>query len=378
MTDDSLESNRGVLPDHHSVRSRNLISICIPAYNEEENIPALLARLRTVAQKLAAKHDFEFLFTDDGSTDRTYELLVREAQRDHRIRILRLSRNFGFQRNVLVNFLNARGDAALEIDADLQDPPELIGEFLALWEKGYKVVYGIRAHRNEGRVITWMRKIAYRMINKISEVPVPVDAGDFRLVDRVIIEHLRTLTDRNPYLRGAIAALGYPQIGVNYDRPKRAAGESKFPLLKLIRLGIDGVTSQSTRPLHYITLIGFGLSLVTGVLAIIYFGMWLLQTGREVRGFTTLVLLQLFAISMNALLLGIMGEYISRIFDNVRGHPFAIIEKAIEKGAETAYPPPDVDARPVNKQASPEPPASINPPMKTMTRRSTKRPHFPS
>jgi dolichol-phosphate mannosyltransferase len=342
MTDNSLESVVNVLPGQRSVRSRNLISICIPVYNEEENIAALLERLRAVARKLDAKHDFEFLFTDDGSTDRTYELLLREAQQDHRIRVLRLSRNFGFQRNVLVNFLNARGDAALEIDADLQDPPELVGEFLALWEKGYKVVYGVRTHRNEGHLITWMRKIAYRMISRISDVPVPIDAGDFRLVDRVIIEHLRTLTDRNPYLRGTIAALGYPQIGVNYDRSKRVAGESKFPLLKLIKLGIDGVTSQSTQPLHYITLIGFGLSLVTGLLAIVYLGAWLLRIGPEIRGFTTLVLLQLFAISMNAMLLGIMSEYISRIFNNVRGHPFAIVEKAIEEGVETAYPPPDV------------------------------------
>jgi glycosyltransferase involved in cell wall biosynthesis len=347
MTENNLESVWDVLPDHSS---RHLISICIPVYNEQENIPDLLERLRAVAQKLAANYDFEFLFTDDGSTDRTYELLVREGQQDHRIRVLRLSRNFGFQRNVLVNFLNARGDAALEIDADLQDPPELIGEFLALWEKGYKVVYGVRAQRNERRVITWLRKVAYRIISRISEAPVPINAGDFRLVDRVIIEHLRTLTDRNPYLRGAIAEFGYRQIGVQYERPQRVAGQSKFSLLKLVKLGIDGITSQSTQPLHYITLIGFALSLVTGVLSIFYLAAWLLQIGSEVRGFTTLVMLQLFAISMNAMFLGIMGEYIGRIFNNVRGHPLAVVEKVIEKGVETAYSPPDVRGK-VNEHA---------------------------
>jgi polyisoprenyl-phosphate glycosyltransferase len=330
------------LPDEQSSQPRHLISICIPVYNEEGSIPAFLERLRNVTQQLAAKYDFEFLFTDDASTDRSYELLLREAQHDHRIRVLHLSRNFGFQRNVLVNFLNTRGDAALEIDADLQDPPELIGEFLALWEKGYKVVYGVRAQRNEGRVITWLRKIAYRIISRISEVPVPIDAGDFRLVDRVIIEHLRALTDRNPYLRGAIAGFGYPQVGIRYERPQRVAGQSKFPLLKLVKLGIDGVTSQSTQPLHYITMIGFALSLVTGALAIIYMAAWLIGIGSEVRGFTTLVLLQLFAISMNAMFLGIMGEYIGRIFNNMRGHPLAVIEKVIDKGVETAYSPPDI------------------------------------
>lgn len=294
----------------------------------------LLERLRAVARDLDDRYDFEYLFTDDGSTDRTYEVLSREARQDHHIRVLRLSRNFGFQRNVLTNFLNARGGAAIEIDADLQDPPELIGEFIALWEKGYKVVYGVRTHRNEGRLITGLRKVAYRVISHISDVPLPTDAGDFRLVDRVIIEHLRKLTDHNPYLRGVIASLGYPQIGVQYERPQRIVGQSKFPLLKLIRLGMDGVTSQSTQPLRYITIMGFVLSIVTGIHSAIYLVSWLLQIGPAFRGFTTLVLLQLFAVSMNAMFLGILGEYVGRIFDNVRGQPLAVIEKSFEKGSE--------------------------------------------
>ena len=216
-------------------------------------------------------------------------------------------------------------------------PPELIGEFLALWQKGYKVVYGVRARRDENHVLTWTRKIAYRAIRRISEVPVPTDAGDFRLIDRVIIEHLRTLTDHSIYLRGAIAALGYPQIGVRYDRPQRVAGQSKFPAMKLVDLGIAGITSQSIRPLHYITMIGFISSLITAVLGMLYLVKWLFKIGGEARGFTTLVLLQLFAISMNAMFLGIMGEYIGRIFTNVRGHPIAIVEKTIENGVETNY-----------------------------------------
>jgi hypothetical protein len=189
-------------------------------------------------------------------------------------------------------------------------------------------------------VITWLRKVAYWIISKTSEAPVPINAGDFRLVDRVIIEHLRTLTDHNPYLRGAIAAFGYPQIGVPYERPQRVAGKSKFPLLNLVKLGIDGITSQSTQPLQYITLVGFFFSLVTGT-GIVYLAAWLLQPSTP-RGFTTLVLLELFAISLNAMFLGIVGEYIGRIFNNVRGHPLAIVEKAVENGVETAYSPPDV------------------------------------
>jgi dolichol-phosphate mannosyltransferase len=317
--------------------SRRLITICVPVFNEEANIPVLIQRLRELAQQHIARYEFEFLFTDDASTDSSYELLAQEAQNDHRIRILRLSRNFGFQRNVLTNFLNAHGDAAVEIDADLQDPPELIGEFLRLWEAGYKVVYGVRAQRHEGHVITALRTSAYRIIQSVSDVPVPINAGDFRLIDRIIIEHLRNQKDLDPYLRGAIAAVGYPQIGVQYDRPPRLHGSSKFPILTLIKLGVDGITSQSIRPLHYITIIGFVLSLLTGVLSIVYLGAWFFKMGTAVRGFTTIVLLQLFAIAMNALFLGIMGEYIGRIFNNIRGHPIGIVDKKIENGVESPY-----------------------------------------
>ena len=207
-----------------------------------------------------------------------------------------------------------------------------------MWEKGYKVVYGVRTTRNEGAVIQYLRKLAYRLINSLSEVKVPTDAGDFRLIDRLIIEHLRSLTDRNPYLRGYISTLGYPQIGVSYERPQRSAGVSKFTLLKLITLGVDGITSQSTRPLHYITLFGFALSLIAVLMTVFYGLSWLLGFENETRGFPTLVLLQLFAIGMNAVFLGIMGEYIGRIFNNVRGHPVAIVEKIIECGVEMKSP----------------------------------------
>jgi dolichol-phosphate mannosyltransferase len=317
--------------------SRHLITICIPVFNEEANITTLIGRLRDLAKRNVERYDFEFLFTDDASTDSSYELLAQEAKNDHRIRILRLSRSFGLQRNVLTNFLNARGEAAIEIDADLQDPPELIGEFLRLWEAGYKVVYGVRSQRNEGRVVTALRTLAYRIIHRLSEVSVPINAGDFRLIDRIIIEHLRTQTDLNPYLRGTIAALGYSQIGVQYERASRLGGYSKFPILKLIELGIDGVTNQSIRPLHYITMIGLILILLTIVLSIAYLGAWFFEIGTTVRGFTTIVLLQLFAIAMNALFLGVMGEYLGRIFNNVRGHPIGVVEKKIESGVESSY-----------------------------------------
>ncbi len=312
---------------------RKLITISVPVYNEAENIARLLARLRTLAEANSA-YDFEFLFTDNASEDTTYDLLKAEAERDRRIRVMRFSRNFGFQRSILTNFLNAKGDAAIQIDADLQDPPELITEFLRQWEKGYKVVYGVRKRRPEGRLLAMARKGYYRLIDRLSEVDVPPDAGDFRLIDRVIIGHMPDLKDRAPYLRGYIASLGYPQIGIPYDRSARQAGASKFRLPALIKLAIDGVCSQSTLPLHYITMLGFLVCAVSFAATLLYLAIFLVNPGAIPEGFTTLALLMFFSIGLNALFIGVIGEYVGRIFDTVRGHPMTIVEKRIEDTVE--------------------------------------------
>ena len=315
--------------------TKKLITISIPVFNEEENIAALLERLNQVAATHAAKYDFEFLFTDNASEDRTYETLVAAGAKDSRIRILRFSRNFGFQRSILTNFLNAKGDAAVQLDADLQDPPELLGDFLSHWENGYKVVYGIRRRRKESWLLNKARRRYYRLVRNLSDVPVPKDAGDFRLIDRFVINHLATLRDQSPYLRGVIAGLGYPQIGVPYERDVRKAGTSKFGTTKLIQLGLDGITSQSTRPLSYIAMFGFGMCAFSFVLALLYLVVYLTNLSTLTPGFTTLVLMLLFSIGMNAAMIGLLGEYVGRIFNNVRGHPFTIIEKRFENGRES-------------------------------------------
>jgi polyisoprenyl-phosphate glycosyltransferase len=312
---------------------RKLITISVPVYNEADNITRLLAKLRELAAANPI-YDFEFLFSDNASEDKTYELLKQEAQNDKRIRVIRFSRNFGFQRSILTNFLNARGDAAIQIDADLQDPPELISEFLRHWEKGYKVVYGIRKRRPESWLLEMTRKTYYRLIDRLSEVDVPPDAGDFRLIDRVIIAHMPELKDRAPYLRGYIASLGYPQIGIAYDRSARQAGSSKFRLPALIKLAIDGVCSQSTLPLHYITMLGFLICAIAFASTILYLSIFLINPSAIPEGFTTLALLMFFSIGLNALFIGVIGEYVGRIFDNVRGHPMTIVEKRIEDAVE--------------------------------------------
>lgn len=328
-----------------SQEKRRLVSICVPVFNEEENVPLVIRRLRQLADQ-HPRYDFEFLFTDNASTDRTFERLAEAALQDPRVRVLRFSRNFGFQRSILANYLNARGDVAVQIDADLQDPPELISEFLAYWEKGYHVVYGIRRKRQENFVLNAIRRAFYRVIAWLSSVPLPHDAGDFRLIDRLIIEQLRTYDDHAPYLRGMIAAIGYEQIGIPYDRQPRHAGRSKFNLWKLIVLAVDGICSQSIRPLQFITFFGVLIFGISGVFACFYVGWYLFFARQAPPGFLTLVLIVLISSGLNAAFLGIIGEYIGRIYSNVRGEPIVIIDRRIEhqgaprKGPDTSQKPP--------------------------------------
>lgn len=311
------------------VRPRRLLTISIPVLNEEGNIDRLLQRLDAVARANSA-YDFEFLFTDNASTDGTFAKLAERAAKDHRIRVLRFSRNFGFQRSILTNYLNARGEAAIQIDADLQDPPELIGEFLAKWEQGYKVVYGIRRRRVENPLLRLARRLHYWLLHVLSDVPIPLDAGDFRLVDRVIIEKLGQQIDQAPYIRGMIASMGFPQIGIPYDRTVRVAGRTKFSFAALVRLSIDGICSQSTLPIQYITMFGFFTSLCSAALVFAYLISYLFERAVFPRGFATLVLLMLISMSLQALFIGVIGEYVGRIYNNVRSGPLTIISDRIE------------------------------------------------
>lgn len=316
------------VPEPRSV-SKRLITISVPVLNEADNIKPLIERLQAIAATLD-HYDFEFLFTDNASTDATFERLAEEARREDRIRVLRFTRNFGFQASILTNYLNARGDAAIQIDADLQDPPELFTEFLAAWEQGYKVVYGIRRSRPENPILSGARKAFYRILRSLSSIDVPVDAGDFRLIDRVVIEDLRQIKDNSPYIRGIIAEFGYHQIGIVYDRVERMRGRSKFRLLSLIRLAVDGVCGQSTKPLELITLFGFTLSVLSFVGALFYFVWFLFVVGKPPPGFTTLVILILLSTGVQTAFIGALGEYIGRIFRNTRHIPGPIIDRRIE------------------------------------------------
>jgi dolichol-phosphate mannosyltransferase len=313
--------------------SRKLISICVPVYNEEDNVRPLYERVRAVMGKLADRYEYEILFTDNRSEDETFERLAALALEDRRVRVIRFSRNFGFQRSILANYVNARGDAAIQLDCDLQDPPELITEFLRHWQEGYEVVYGVRGNRpKENPFIFSLRRVFYRLIDALSEDPLPHDAGDFRLIDRRVIEELRHVRDQQPYLRGLIAAMGFRQIGIPYDRAARQRGSSKFGFWRLVGLALDGILHHSIVPLRLATAVGFVMCGVSFIGAL-YFLAARMFGAEWPEGWASLSVLVLFSIGLNALLLGIIGEYIGRIFKNVKPMPLVIIDDVIDHGS---------------------------------------------
>jgi dolichol-phosphate mannosyltransferase len=310
-------------------KGRKLISIVVPAYNEVDNVEVLHREVTRVMEQLAERYDHELVIVDDHSTDGTFETLQRLVHQDPRIRVFRLSRNFGFQAAVHTAYTKARGDAAIQLDADLQDPPELILSFVDQWEKGFDVVYGVRRTRQEGRLITKLRQVAYRVINALSEDELPLDAGDCRLVDRRILDEIVRVQDSRPYLRGTIASLGFNQIGVPYDRAARERGESKFPLRRLVHMAIDGILNHSVVPLRISAYVGLTVSLVTVLSSIVYI-VGRIGFGKAwPAGFATTTVLLLLSLSLNALFLGIIGEYLGRIYQQVRRRPLSIIQHEI-------------------------------------------------
>ncbi len=312
---------------------KKLITICVPVFNEEQNVEPLYQALLPVMAKLSGDYDFELLFTDNHSTDCTFQKLEQLAARDPRVRVIRFSRNFGFQRSIFTAYAHAVGDAAVQIDCDLQDPPSLILDFVRKWEQGYLVVYGIRSSRKEGALMNATRRFFYRVIDSLSEDELPLDAGDFRLLDRRVLDELKKFEDYQPYVRGTVAALGFDQIGIPYDRRERQRGESKFSFRELMGLALDGILNHSIVPLRIATYLGLAISLIT-FLGIVGYAIGRLLFGRDwPPGFATIIILILGSLSLNALFLGIIGEYLGRIYKQVKRRPLTIIEREINPAA---------------------------------------------
>ena len=309
---------------------KKLVSIVIPVFNEQDNIQPLHDALVPVLAGLEDRYDFEILFTDNHSTDQTFPILRGLAAKDRRVRALRFSRNFGFQRSILTGYIHARGDAAIQMDCDLQDPPTLILAFLEKWEQGYQVVYGERASRKESWRTSTARKLFYRLIDLLSEEPLPLDAGDFRLIDRCVLNELKSVNDDQPYLRGTIATLGFNQIGIPYDREERQRGESKFTLRQLLGLALDGILNHSIVPLRIATYLGLLIALFTFA-AILFYTIGALFFARTwPPGFATVTVLLLASLSLNALFLGVIGEYVGRIYRHMKRGSLTVIEEEVD------------------------------------------------
>ncbi len=305
------------------------ISIIVPVLNEEENIFNFYEVVTKTMADLSDKYNYEIIFTDNHSGDTTFELLKELHKKDSRVLAYRFSRNVGYQHSILAGYLKATGDAVIQLDCDLQDPPELISTFLDLWESGYQVVYGIRKGRKENFILHAARRIFYKVTNWLAEDELPVDAGDFRLIDREVVEVLRITDHAQPYLRGTIASIGFKQIGVEYNRNVREHGESKFTFSKLVGLAMDGIFNHSILPLRLSTFFGLSVIIVTLIGIVTYVVLRLFYNVEWPAGFTTIVVLNLISLGVNALFFGIIGEYIARIYKQVKKSHFVVVEQEL-------------------------------------------------
>jgi glycosyltransferase involved in cell wall biosynthesis len=302
------------------------ISILIPAYNEQAVLEKLFTRLANLAND-TKDYDFEFLFINDGSRDKTLEIIKDYAEKDDRVAYVNFSRNFGKEIAMIAGLDHVTGDATVIIDADLQDPPELIPKMIELWEQGYDDVYAKRRTR-EGE--SWFKKFTskqfYNILQKFSNVPIQKDTGDFRLLDRRAVEALKQFRESERYTKGMFSWIGFNKKEILYDRDPRAAGETKWNYLKLVNLAVDGITSFTTAPLRMSTILGFLVSIT----AFIYLVILVVRTiffGTDLVGYPSMMAVILFLGGVQLLSLGIIGEYVGKIFNETKKRPLYLVEE---------------------------------------------------
>ena len=314
--------------DHRTARfSDLLISIVVPCFNEEAVIQETHRRLTDTLTDLEGR--YEILYVDDGSRDRTLLILESIQTADEAVRVLSFSRNFGHQMAISAGIDHAQGDVVILIDADLQDPPELIQAMVEKWREGYDVVYGQR-HSREGesyfKVAT--ARLFYRFINRLSDVPIPLDTGDFRLMSRQVVNVLKRMPERDRFVRGMVSWVGYRQCAVPYERARRYAGVSKYPLRKMVAFATDGILSFSIKPLRLATTVGF-LTSGLAILGILYALVLRLWTTYWVSGWTLLIISVLFLGGVQLICLGIIGEYVGRIYSESKRRPLYLVGEAL-------------------------------------------------
>jgi polyisoprenyl-phosphate glycosyltransferase len=311
--------------------SGDTITLVVPVYNEEAAIPRFLEEITLRLAPLDAS--LEILFVDDGSRDRSFEVIRDASLRDPRIRYVKLSRNFGKEVALTAGIEMARGDAVVPMDVDLQDPPELILEFVRLWREGYRTVYGARRRRDAD---TFMKRLTagafYRLFNAVADMRIPEDAGDFRLIDREVVEVIRQLPERTRFMKGIFSWAGFSTIAVPYDRPAREVGQTSFNYRKLIRFAMDGITSFSTLPLRVWSAFGAVMALASlGYMLIVV--VRTLVFGVDWPGYASLMSAVLFFGSVQLISVGVLGEYIGRIYFETKQRPLYVIEATNLGGA---------------------------------------------
>ncbi len=306
--------------------ARPVFSIVVPIWNEEQVIPELYRRVVDVMTR--AGESWELICVNDGSRDRSLQMLIDLHAQDPRVKVIDFSRNFGHQVAITAGADFAEGDAVIVMDADLQDPPEVVLEMIEQWREGYEVIYAMRAKR-QGE--TWFKlttaKYFYRILRQITDVEIPVDTGDFRLMDRRVVLAMRQLREKHRFMRGLSSWVGFRQTGVEYERAERYAGETGYPLRKMVRLALTAITGFSYLPLQLATYLGFALALIS--LVGIFLTIFLRLSGSSFfLGQATTLVSVLFLGSIQLIVLGIIGEYLGRIYDEVKGRPLYIVSHA--------------------------------------------------
>jgi len=317
----------------------SLISVVVPLYNEEDNVPELMRRIGAIMKRIVAEEGdrYEIVAVNDGSGDATLGSLRAARAAEPNLVVVDLSRNFGHQIAATAGLDIARGDAVILMDGDLQDPPELIEEFVAKWREGYDVVYATRkARRGESAFKLLTARIFYRMIRRMTNVSIPVDTGDFRLMSRRVVDALAQTREKHRFLRGLVSWVGFKQIGIEYERDARHSGATKYPISKMLKFAIDGITSFSEIPLRFATYLGFGVSVTAFVYAIVV--LILKVYGYNEPGYTSMMVAILFLGGVQLITIGIAGEYLGRIYDQVKERPLYFLS-SVERGAPVAVAP---------------------------------------
>ncbi len=305
------------------------ISVVIPMYFEEDVVNECYDRTKNVLNKLSS-YEHEIIFINDGSKDKTLELLEKISQNDNNVKIISFSRNFGHQAAVTAGLKFTTGDAVVIMDADMQDPPEVIEEMVKLWEEGNEVIYAKRKVREgETKFKIFTAKMFYKMLNSLSDTEIPKDTGDFRLADKKVIEVINQLPEHNKFLRGLFSWVGFKQIPLEYERKERFAGKTKYPLKKMIKLALDGITSFSTKPLKILGVLGIFSVLISFIILIYALISFAFNLNHLTPGWTSLMVTITFLGGIQLLSIWLISEYVGRIYDESKGRPEYIIDKKI-------------------------------------------------